>query len=149
MFGLDHIVFWHWMLFGVALAVLEMLVPGVVFLWLGIAGIVTGFVLWIQPDMTWEIQLTIFAVLSVISTVAGRMLWKRLESETDHPTLNRRGIQYVGRTFTLDEPIVNGFGKIKVDDTTWKISGDDLAAGSRIRVVDVDGVVLKIEPIAN
>jgi hypothetical protein len=39
--------------------------------------------------------------------------------ESDQPKLNRRGEQYVGRTFTLEEPIVNGHGKIRVDDSTW------------------------------
>ncbi len=149
MFGLDQIVFWHWLVFGTALAVLEMLVPGVVFLWMGIAAGITGIVLWIQPDLTWELQLTVFAILSVISTVAGRILWKRLETESDHPTLNRRGVQYVGRTFTLTEAIINGFGKINVDDTTWKICGSDLDVGATVRVVGVDGVVLKVEKLEN
>ena len=53
----------------------------------------------------------------------------------------------MGRTFTLDEPIVNGLGKVRVDDSTWKISGEDCAAGSKVRVVDVDGVVFRVEVI--
>ena len=69
----------------------------------------------------------------------------RHPTETDQPRLNRRGEQYIGRTFTLDEPIVNGLGKIRVDDSTWKIEGGDCAAGTRITVVGVDGVVLKVE----
>jgi hypothetical protein len=51
----------------------------------------------------------------------------------------------VGRDFTLDTPIVNGQGKIRVDDSTWKIRGKDCGAGSLVTVVGVDGVVLQVE----
>jgi len=47
--------------------------------------------------------------------------------------------------FTLEEPIVNRHGKIRVDDSTWKIEGDDCRPGTNVRVVGVDGVVLKVE----
>ena len=67
-------------------------------------------------------------------------------TETDLPTLNRRGEQYVGRHFTLEEAIVNGQGKIRVDDSTWKIEGpEDLPAGSQVQVIAVAGTVLKVE----
>lgn len=64
---------------------------------------------------------------------------------TDVPALNRRGEQYIGRVFTLTEPIVNGVGKVKVDDTTWKVNGDDMEAGAKVRVVAIDGTVFKVE----
>jgi membrane protein implicated in regulation of membrane protease activity len=84
-------------------------------------------------------------VLSVAAVVLGRVWLKRHPIGTDRPTLNRRGDQYVGRVFTLDEPVINGFGKIRVDDTTWKIRGNDCAAGARIRVVGVDGTTLLVD----
>ncbi len=146
---LQEIVFWHWIVLGMVLAILEMLAPGVFFLWLGTAAVATGVVLWLIPDLDWEYQILVFAVLAVAATVAGRLLWKRASAEaSDHPTLNRRGHQYIGRTFTLDEPVVNGFGKLRVDDTTWKVAGDDLPAGAQVRVTGVDGVVLKVERLA-
>jgi membrane protein implicated in regulation of membrane protease activity len=142
----DQIVFWHWIVLGMVLAIFEMLLPGVVFLWLGVAAAATGVLLWLVPDLGWEYQIVVFAVLAIAATVAARLLWRRAsDGATDHPTLNRRGQQYVGRTFTLDDPVVNGFGKLRVDDTTWKIAGDDLPAGARVRVTGVDGVVLRVE----
>jgi membrane protein implicated in regulation of membrane protease activity len=59
--------------------------------------------------------------------------------------LNRRGEQYVGRLFTLQEAVVNGVGKLQVDDTTWRISGVDLPAGRKVRVAGVDGTTLRVE----
>ena len=59
--------------------------------------------------------------------------------------LNRRAEQCVGRLYTLEEPIVNGRGRVKVDGVFWKIEGDDLEAGNRVKVVGADGVILKVE----
>jgi len=89
----------------------------------------------------------VFAALSVASIVIWRQYFRKHPVQTDQPALNRRGEQYIGRTFTLGEPLVNGQGKIRVDDTTWKILGEDCDAGSRVRVVGVDGVQLKVELI--
>ncbi len=71
----------------------------------------------------------------------------RYPTETDQPALNRRGEQYVGRVITLDNAIVNRTGKVRLDDTSWKVEGDDLPAGARVKVVGVDGVVLRVEEV--
>jgi membrane protein implicated in regulation of membrane protease activity len=51
----------------------------------------------------------------------------------------------VGRTFTLEHPIVNGVGKVVVDDSTWRVKGPDLPAGSKVRVADIDSVIFVVE----
>jgi membrane protein implicated in regulation of membrane protease activity len=142
---LEHVEFWHWWVLGVVLLILEVFAPGAFFLWLAIAAAVVGLVVMAMPAMAWDMQLLVFAVLSVAAVVLGRLWLKRHPIVTDRPMLNRRGDQYVGRVFTLDEPVINGFGKIRVDDTTWKIRGDDCAAGARIRVVGVDGTTLLVD----
>jgi membrane protein implicated in regulation of membrane protease activity len=101
-------------------------------------------VLLLAPDLSWEYQVLIFAVLSVATVVGWRIYHKSHPTETDLPTLNRRGEQYIGRKLTLDEAIVNNVGRVRLDDTSWKVEGDDLPAGARIEVVGVDGVVLKV-----
>jgi len=142
---LQQVEFWHWWVAAVVLLILEVFAPGAFFLWLAIAAGVLGLVVMAVPAMAWDMQLLVFAVLSVAAVVLGRVWLKRHPIGTDRPTLNRRGDQYVGRVFTLDEPVINGFGKIRVDDTTWKIRGDDCAAGSRVRVVGVDGTTLLVD----
>lgn len=142
---MEQITFWHWWVLGVALVILEVFAPGAVFLWLGVAAGVVGLVLLIIPGMSWEWQFLIFSVISVLSIVLWRNRLREHPTETDQPRLNRRGEQYIGRVFTLAEPIVNGSGKIKVDDTTWKITGADCAAGTQIKVSGVDGVVLLVD----
>jgi membrane protein implicated in regulation of membrane protease activity len=140
---LEGLEFWHWLVLGVALAIIEVFAPGVAFLWLGISAGVVGIVVWIAPHMSWEYQVLLFAVLSVASVVIARRYLTSYPLETDLPNLNRRGQQYIGRTFTLDQPVVNGQGKIHVDDSTWKITCEDCEAGTKVVINDVDGVVLR------
>ena len=142
---LAGIEFWHWWVAAIGLIVVETLAPGAIFLWLGVSAAVVGAILLAAPELSWEYQLLIFAVLSVGSVIGWRAYHKRHPTETDLPNLNRRGEQYVGRLITLDDPIVNRVGEIRLDDTSWKVAGQDLPAGARVRVVGVDGVVLQVE----
>ena len=142
---LESVVYWHWWVLGVVLIILEAFSPGVYFLWMGVAAGIVGLVVMLFSGLGWEYQLLIFALTSVASVFLWRRLLDRHPTETDQPRLNRRGEQYIGRTFTLDEPLVNGLGKIRVDDSTWKIEGEDCGAGTRVTVVGVEGVVLKVE----
>lgn len=141
----QQIEFWYWWVAAVIFIVIEIFAPGAVFLWMGIAAGLVGLLLYALPATPWEQQFLIFAVLSVAAMVGWRFYQRRHPIESDQPTLNRRGAQYVGRDFNLDEPIVNGSGKIRVDDTTWKVVGEDMALGTKVRVTAVEGTVLRVE----
>ena len=137
---------WTWWVAGVVLLVVEMLVPGAFFMWMGISALVTGGALWLFPELSWTAQLSLFSVLSISSIVIWRKLFPNAMSKTDQPLLNKRAQQYVGRTFTLEHAIVNGVGEVHVDDSTWRINSDeDLPAGTRIKVIGVDNMSLTVE----
>ncbi len=138
--------YWHWFALAGTLLALEMVVPGAFFLWVGIAAALTAVLLLIFSTMIIEVQVSVFALLSVVTLVIW-WKWYRNPIATDQPNLNRRGEQYVGRTFTLTVPVVNNFGKIRVDDSYWKIQGEDCKIGASVKVVGVDGVVLQVETI--
>ena len=142
---MEHLTQWHWFIFALVLLILEIFVPGAFFLSMGIAAVILGLVLWLMPMLGWEYQLILFGILSVIIIIWWRSRLARAPQVSDQPHLNRRGEQYIGRTFTLQEPIVNGNGKIRVDDSTWKIHGQDCPAGTQVTVTGVDGVVLRVE----
>ena len=142
--GFGH---WHWWVLGVVLLGAEMLAPGVFLLWMGIAAGATGVVVLVAPEMDWRYQFLLFAVLAVASVIAARFYLKRRPIETDRPALNRRGQQYVGRTFTLEEAVENGRGRLHVDDTMWRVIGPDIPAGRQVEVVGVDGVLLRVAPV--
>ena len=135
--------FWHWLVLGVVLAIIEVFAPGAFFLWLGVSAGIVGVVVWVIPGISWEIQVLTFAIMSVASVFIARRYLTAHPLETDLPNLNQRGQQYVGRTFTLEEPVINNQGKIRVDDSTWKITCDDCDAGTKVVIDGVDGVVLR------
>ena len=142
---LEQAEFWHWWIAAIVFVVIETFAPGAIFLWMGVAAGIVGLILLIFADLGWEYQFLIFALFTVVTAVGWRAYLRRHPTESDRPTLNRRGEQYVGRTFTLEDAIVNGQGKITVDDSTWKVEGDDLPAGTKIQVTGVEGTVLKVE----
>ena len=138
--------FWHWWILALALIIAETFLPGTFFLWMGVSALVLGVIAWLIPAMGWEMQLMLFAVLSLVAIVGWRIYQRKHPDETDQPSLNRRGEQYIGRVFTLETPIENGFGKVRVGDTLWRVKGGDLAAGTKVRVTAADGIVLVVEP---
>ena len=143
---LESIEFWYWWVAAVVFIGIEVFAPGVVFLWMGVSAALVGFLVLAVPSLDWRYQFMVFAVLSMVTALSW---WgyrrRRPAPESDQPALNRRGSQYIGRTFTLAEPIVNGQGKLKVDDTIWKIEGSDLTEGTQVRVVGVEGTILVVE----
>jgi len=146
--GFEDILFWHWWVAALAFLVFEMVVTAYFFLWLAFAAAVVGLVVMAAPDMSWQLQFSIWALLSIVSLV-GWKLYRRAnpkEEEDDGLSLNQRGNQYIGRTFTLEKATENGKGKIEVDDSIWKIETDtDFKKGDKVKVISVDGTVLKVE----
>ena len=142
---LEQIEFWYWFVAAVVFFAIEIFAPGAVFLWLGLAAIAVGGVVWVAPDISLDYQLLIFAVMAMVSAFGWRAYRRKHPApESDEPTLNKRGTQYIGRHFTLESAIVNGQGKLKIDDTIWKIEGEDLPEGTRVSVTGVSGTVLRV-----
>ncbi len=134
---------WSWVAAGLVMLGLELVLPGGVLIWLGGAALVTGG-LSLLVNIYWPLQYVVFGVLAL----AAIWLWLRTrkqEQPTDRPFLNRRSERFIGHEAVLDEPISGGEGRIAVGDTTWRVTGPDLPAGARVRVVDADGAVLTVE----
>jgi len=140
--------FWHWWILAVALVIIEILAPTFFALWMAIAAFFTGLALFLIPEMQWQYQVFLFAVLSVISIIAWRRYYSKNPIATDQPMLNRRGEQYIGRVITLKMPIEDGQGKVQVDDSTWKIEGEDCPVGTKVKIVNVDNVVFQVEIVS-
>jgi membrane protein implicated in regulation of membrane protease activity len=142
---LDHIVFWHWWILAGLILILELTAPVFFFLWLGMAAAAVGLLLLVFPTIPLEIQLVLFGALSIVAVLAWRRYREKQRPVSDQPNLNRRGQQYIGRIFTLAQPIVNGVGKVVVDDSRWRVKGPDLPTGTKIRVQGVDGTIFVVE----
>ena len=143
---------WIWMVLGLVLLALEIFMPGVFLLWIGIAALVVGAISlmpWQAEFWVWQVQVIVFLALALISAYAGRRIMSSSTDETDLPLLNRRREQLVGRIATLAEPISNGRGRIQLDETVWRVKGPDLPSGTRVRVAGIDsaGLELLVEPV--
>ena len=143
--SLQHLSYWNWLAVGTLLLILEVFGAGGYLLWIGLAAASVGVLTFLFPELPWALQFILFGVLSVLTAV---LWWRRQRSAakpSDQPGLNRRGSELVGRQFVLYEAIASGRGKIKAGDTLWLVSGPDLPAGSQVRVIGQDGVLLKVE----
>jgi inner membrane protein len=139
---------WTWWVLGFVLLAAEMIVPGFFLVWIGLAALVVGILsllLWGSGFWVWQVQLLIFALLAVAVTLLGRR-FVQAHAETDEPFLNQRTESLVGRTATLQEPIREGRGRIRLDDTYWPVMGPDLPAGTRVTVVSSKSGILSVEP---
>ena len=135
---------WGWFVLAVALFVLETIVPGVHFIWFGLAAVIAG-VLGLVVDVGWEWQLIAFAIISCVTVFFVRRFAGPDMTESDEPDLNVRAAQYVGRVVTVEEPIAGGRGKVRVGDTLWPAQGSDAPQGARVKITGTHGTVLVVE----
>jgi membrane protein implicated in regulation of membrane protease activity len=135
---------WNWLIFGFILMTLELIAPGVFLFWLGLAALLVGLVSFaLHPS--WQAQFLMFAVFAACAVP----VWLRLArgggaADDASPFLNRRAAALVGREFTLEKPIVDGSGTVRIGDTVWRVAGPDAPAGSRVKIVQVDGANLTV-----
>jgi membrane protein implicated in regulation of membrane protease activity len=144
--SMQNLAWWHWWILAAVLAAIETFVPGVIAIWFAFAALVVGALL-LLVDIPWPLQFVLFGVLGILALV----LWLKFRptskgDTTDQPALNQRGVRYIGETYTLAEPIVSGSGKVRIGDTVWLARGGDAPLGARVRVIGVDGTVLRVEP---
>jgi membrane protein implicated in regulation of membrane protease activity len=99
-------------------------------------------------ELTWQLQLIVFG----LSGIALVLAWSRLDQPPcrtgDELSHNRHPTSLLGRAFLLQKPIVNGTGMLTVGGTTWRIAGQDCAAGDQVLVVHVEGTLLVVNAVA-
>lgn len=139
--------YWVWLIAAVVLGAAEIFLPGAFMIWLAGAALVTGIITAVVAP-GWEAQFSLFAVLSILAIVAGRVWLKRHPIQTEDTGLNRRGDRLIGEVFAVCEAIQDGQGKVMIGDSPWLAQGPDAAAGSRVRIIAVHGTTVTVEPAA-
>jgi membrane protein implicated in regulation of membrane protease activity len=133
-----------WLGLGFGLLVVEMLSGTLFCFWLSMAAFITGLLTWVLGPGG-PIQVAIFAV-AVLASVAGWQHFRprKLEAGRDPLPLNSRPASYIGRQVVLQEAIVQGRGRVNIDDSWWQVHGADLPAGTLVKVDSVEEMVLRI-----
>ncbi|KRG46580.1 hypothetical protein ARC20_00140 [Stenotrophomonas panacihumi] len=134
-----------WAAVALLLFAAEALAPGAFMLWMGFAATALFVAVWVVPGIPLLVQVVAFVVLSFVSVQAYRTWFRRGERQSDQPLLNRRAEQLVGRVVRVEQAIVGGRGRVKIDDAFWVVAGPDLPVGTEVRVVAVDGMTLKVQ----
>ena len=135
---------WGWGVVAAALAVMEILAPGVFMIWLAGAAAVTALLA--ALGLGWAWQLFAFAVLSVVAVFTARRLVSRNLTPSEAPNLNRRSEMLVGTTVIVNAPLIAGHGQVRLGDGVWPARGPDLPVGATARVIAVEGTTLLVEP---
>ena len=136
---------WFWFVAAILLLIGELLNPGVFLMWLAAAAALTGVIHLAYP-MSLAAEALLFAVFAGLLIAASwRLVSKSWHPKSDQPFLNQRQQGLVGKTFNLLQPIVNGQGKIRYEDTIWDVDGPELAKNARVKVIAVDGLRLTVE----
>src|SRR3981189_2756815 len=135
---------WNWLIFGFILMALELMAPGVFLFWLGLAALLVGLLSFaINPS--WQAPLVISAVFAAAAVRGWRYFARSVSSHSvSNPFLNKRTEALIGRVFTLEKPIIDGSGTVRIDDTIWRVAGPDAPAGSRVKIVQADGASLTV-----
>lgn len=135
---------WFWWIVAGALLLLELMTPGVFAMWLALAAASVGITDYFV-DLSWQLELLAFAGFSLVYVYLARPWYsKGTLQNSDQPNLNQRIYAFVGKSFVLDEPIINGQGKLDIEGTRWDVLGPNLAKGATVRVTAVEGMKLRV-----
>ncbi len=141
-----------WFIVGALFLIAEVVLPGINLIWFGAAASATGAAALAWPPLFgthlgWEGQMIAFIAFAAVSVVGARFLAAR-RTDDGADRVNRDPSAHIGRELVLAEAIVAGQGRAVWGDSFWRVTGPDLPAGLRVRVVGVDGAILRVEPAA-
>ena len=138
---------WIWLVIGLALALLEMLVPGVYLIWVAMAALAIAVLAFVSaPPLA--LQVIAWVSLSLIFAFSARRWLRDRPIVSSDPLLNNRAGRLVGETALVTQAIDSGTGRVKVGDSEWTARGEDAEAGARVRIIGARGTELLVEPVA-
>ena len=137
---------WVWFTVGLLLCGVEMLVPGIYLVWLGMAALATGAIVFVT-DASLAMQVIMFVSLSLIFAYSSKRWLRDQSNESTDPLLNRRGARLVGETAVVTQAIAHGAGRVKLGDSEWIAQGPDMAVGEHVRVYGTEGAILLVEAV--
>ena len=137
---------WLWLIGGVVLLIAELIAPGFFLIFIGAAAIVTGFAALLLP-IPIALQFALFAVLAFVSArYGGRRAYSMRYDYSADPLLNDRAQRMLGKIVVATQPVDAHSGRVRVGDSEWSARGGPAAPGDRVRIVDVEGNCLRVEP---
>lgn len=135
---------WFWWIVAGILLLLELMTPGVFAMWLALAAASVGITDYFL-DLNWQLELLVFAGFALVYVYLARPCYSKSKLQnSDQPNLNQRIYSFVGKSYVLHEPIVDGEGKLDIEGTRWDVLGPNLAKGATVKVTAVEGMKLRV-----
>ena len=137
---------WHWLILGIFVLILELLGAGGFLLGIGVAALVVSATMAVIPGLDWHWQFLLFAILSVVVTFIYWKKFRHFNEKTQQPLLNARVQRLIGRKVSLLTPLVNGTGKVQIEDALWTVSSSqELPKGAIVTITGAEGMTLLVE----
>jgi inner membrane protein len=142
---------WQWVVGAVAMAMLELAIPAFVLIWFALGALLVALVLLVAPKLGLTWQLTIWLVASVAMVYSWFKVFKPNRHKTRIGTADANVIGEVGLLARDVEPFTKGevrFQKPLLGTDTWPCMADSaIAAGERVKVIAVEGSMLKVDKV--
>ena len=142
---------WHWVVFGIALILAELLLPSFAALWFGVSALMVSLLVWLFPMMSVTTQIVTWIILCILCTVAWFKIIKPLSTDKTKAGLSREAtIDQVGmviESHLQHEHIKVRFSVPVLGADEWQCrSTTPVSVGDRVRVIDILGNDLLVEP---
>jgi inner membrane protein len=139
-----------WFLVGIALLILELIIPGLIIAFFGIGACVVALVCLIT-DISLNAQLIIFIVSSVLLLLCLRK-WLRsifMGHSESKQNLSEDLQDFLGRRAVVMEKIgPNLTGKVEFHGTNWQASAEEeIAEGVAVEIIGKDNLTLKVKSL--
>lgn len=138
-----NIVYWHWVVFGLLLAALEIFVPSFFMLWLGVSAVIVGLLITVI-DISFSTQLLTWIILSILCLLTWfKYVSPLIKTKSLSGMAHERILGKIGIVIEYSE--VTKRGKIRfsvplLGNEEWDIlSEDKLSQGDRAVIVEVSG----------
>ncbi|MEH6548463.1 MAG: NfeD family protein [Pseudomonadales bacterium] len=141
--------YWHWLVLGMALIVIEIFLPSFTILWFGLGAIVAGVLLWIFPDLSFTLQLIVWAVASIAFTVAWFKVFKpKMTDKTTAGISHEAALGEVG--LVIRPPVNTQRGMVRftlpvVGNDEWEfVCEDTVLVGDKVIIQEISGNTLVV-----
>ena len=136
--------FLEWILVAIICGAIEIFTVGFWFLWLAIAGVIVALLVQFGLLPALEIQLLVFALLTLLLIIFTRPLVVKFVKSNDKVSNVKALIGQHGITLTSIVPMQ--FGQVKVNGEIWTaVAEEELEVNTRVEVMGIDGVKLIVK----
>ncbi|MBL4751922.1 MAG: NfeD family protein [Amylibacter sp.] len=143
---------WWWIIVAFALGSIEMATVTFFLIWPAMAALIMAGALYLAPNMSGVMQISLFAIFSLTLTFIGRFLMNRYGDggEAENRTINNRAAQLIGQSAKVLE-YDGGKGVVEIEGMRWRAQwAADHASkpGQSVRITQADAMVLYVENLA-